>query len=152
MPSFVEAVKGVWKDFLNGGPQSLESAIEYRVGQIAVAAVNDARRWPKYAHSDVEAQADRLRAWLGNSVEWLKKQWGADASVDTVAASGGIEISVLDGRLIVRSNKDMELDVYRIDGTCRILCVKEGWNSFLLDSGFYILGGRKFFVKNNKEK
>lgn len=146
MPAFVEAVKGVWKEFLNGGPESLESAVEYRAGQIDVAAAADARRWPQYAHSDVGVQADRLLGWLRNSVNWLKKQWGADAAVDGVTASDVNEVVVVDGRLTVRSNKDMGLAVYGIDGTLRILSVREGWNSFVLAPGFYIVAGRKVII------
>lgn len=147
MPAFVEAVKGVWKTFLDGGVDMLYTTIENRAGEIAVAAVNDARRWPQYAHSDVAAQARRLKGWLENSVEWLKKQWGADAGVDAAAVSDGIEVSVVDGTLTVMSNKDMSLDVYGIDGTCRVLTVSEGWNRIELAPGFYIVAGRKFIIK-----
>lgn len=146
MQGFVDVVKNVWKSFLNGGEDSLDAAIEYRAGQISAAAICDARRWPSYAHSDVGIHASRLKTWLGNSVKWLKEQWGADASVDSVETDA-IEAVAVDGRLTVRSNKDMSLAVYSIDGTSLVLPIREGWNTFEFAPGFYFVKGQKFLIK-----
>ena len=128
MPQFVETVKDVWKGFINGGEATLDDALEYRAGQIAVAAVADARRWPKYAHSDVEAQTARLKTWLGNSAEWLKKQWGAEAG-------------------IVAMEADKTVVVYGIDGRRLMTNVKGEINALGLSPGIYIVDGRKVIIK-----
>ena len=146
MPAFVDAVKGVWKSFLNGGPERLCCSVENRVRQIAVAVVNDARRWPAYSHADIDVQASRLESWLENSVEWLKKQWGADAAVESVGADG-FYLMAYDGNLLVVSDRDIYLPVYTVDGQTRILPVKKGENSFDMPDGFYIAGGRKILIK-----
>ena len=128
MPRFVEAVKKVWSEFLNGGPSRIEEILGDSAGEIAAAAVNDARRWPQYAHKDVAAQASRLKSWLGNSVEWLKKQWGAETAVEALETEGTVTVYGIDGRRI-KSN------------------VKGGIDELGLSPGVYIVGGRKVMVR-----
>lgn len=145
LPSFVENVKSVWTSFLDGGPEMLMRSLEQQADRIAIAAVSDAKRWPQYAHSDISGEASQLEKWLENSVQWLKTQWGENASVGrTPADCLSIEIN---GRILeIMSSKDVTVTLYTLDGRKRLLQVHTGMNSFQLTPGFYIIEGKKIVI------
>lgn len=146
MPPFIDRVRQVWNSFLSGGPENLKSVIEADAGRIAAAAVCDARRWPKYAHSDVEYQASKLQDWLEGSIDWLKEKWGSGSSVDFIPSESDVEVRIDNGSLIIHSPDAGILSISRIDGTLITIRVYPGSNIVTLPSGFYILEGRKLLL------
>lgn len=146
MPGFVDTVISVWKSFLNSGPQRLETSISHYADKIAAAAICDGRRWPAYSHADVPTQSARLKAWLKNSIEWLKKQWGSESGVVSMKPES-LLIKVSGRELVVDSDRDMLLDIYGIDGIRRIFTIKEGRNTFEMTPGCYFIKGYKIFIR-----
>lgn len=145
MPSFVDAVKKVWKSFLSEGPDALEKSLQQRAGQIAAAAISDGKRWPQYSHSDIASQSAKLKSYLEGSIEWLKKQWGSEAGTEPVIADQ-CNIRVEGSRLIIESGSDHRIPLTRLDGTTIMLNLKPGTNIFNLPPGFYVVQGKKFLL------
>ncbi len=146
MPGFVESVKLSWKTFLTDGPILLAETLERSAGEIAAAAICDGRRWPAYSHADVAGQAAKLKTWLDGSIDWLRKQWGSEAGVDT-PESDGLHVRVEGRFLLIDAERNNTLDLYGIDGSILRLHVECGRNSFELAPGFYVLNGQKIYVR-----
>ncbi len=167
MPSFVEAVKQVWGEFLDEGPENLKVILDEYAGKIAAAAICDGRRWPKYSHADVTGEAERLQGWLEGSIEWLKTQWGSDAAVETIESTDpllSLSIRIEGHNLIIElptgfplpsdsfhlasthSPSICQIPLTSIDGTTRLLTLRPGTNTISLPSGFYIIAHRKLHI------
>lgn len=84
---FKEAVKKVWGEFLNNGPESLLSTLDNECGRINVAAVYDAKRWPQYGNRNMEEKRETVRNYLTKSIDWCKQQWGYTAAVADIEAA-----------------------------------------------------------------
>lgn len=84
-PAFLEEVKKVWGEFLAAnGPDRLVDEINSMRNRIAVAAIANENRWPEYGNGDIYKKASLITGYLGNTVNWLKQQWGDGAGVETV--------------------------------------------------------------------
>lgn len=146
MPRFVSTVKTVWADFLNEGPETLTEVLGTDADRIAAAAVNDARRWPQYSHSDVLAQAQKLQDWLEISIDWLKDQWGNEAGMTDVEFCATC-VKVTDGGVIVSVSCDSDIVVAMPDGRSQVYNVRTGDNRIDLAPGLYIVDGVKVAVR-----
>lgn len=161
MPSFVEAVKQVWKTFLRerpddsdsgtlkDGPEMLQTALDRYAGEIAAAAISDGRRWPQYSHADIAREAARLRSWLTGSIDWLKTQWGSDTGIGLIGSSEeGPQLSVrVDSHsLIIDTDIDSQIAITAVDGITRLLTVHPGANTFHLPSGIYFCNRLKIRI------
>ncbi len=161
MAGFVEEVKDVWLNFLPDGPVTLQEALATNADRIAVAAINDARRWPQYAHADISYQASLLQRYLNGSIAWLKQQWGEEAGVDEVTIPGnssddwnadgwstnGLHIRITGTTVSIRSDIDRTLPLTSLDGTVRLLRLAPGTTTLTLAPGFYILANRKILLR-----
>ncbi len=147
LPGFVEKVKEVWGQFLDGnGPETLATRLAAYAGEIEVAAQYDARRWPKYAHADISRQAEKLNGYLSGSIDWLIGQWGEGS--DVVGIINGVNLNVhVEGKtLVVEALTDTTEQLYGIDGTVMTLRLKAGTNRFNLRPGIYIIAGKKIRI------
>lgn len=143
MPKFVETVKDVWAEFLNSGPENVSVALRSTADEIAVAAIFDAERWPKYNHSDVAYRAARLEGYLDGSIAWLKEQWGNMAGVVPVKEENAIAVKADVGGVVITSIGDTTVTIAAVDGRCFTVKVSAGENRVELERGFYIVGGKK---------
>lgn len=146
LPGFVEEVKHSWTSFLdNNGPEFLTEAITDYTDRIAVAVINDARRWPRYSHADIAYQSSQLERYLSGSIDWLKEQWGDDTGVNSLAVSN-LSISIQGNVVTVTGQQNLNLPLTTIDGNTRLLNIQPGDNTFTLSPGLYILAGRKLLI------
>lgn len=145
MPSFVETVKEVWTDFLGHGFEPIYERLQQATDGIAVATLFDAKRWPSYAHTDVEAKSAALAGYFRGSADWLKQQWGAEASV-VVQEAETIRVEASGEGLAIWAPAACELAVYTIDGRRLMVGLVSGNNTISLDRGCYIVAGKKYFI------
>ncbi len=73
---FQERVAELWLDFATHQYPTLKEYILSLADEIAEAARHDAERWPQYANSNIEKDAQKLIANLSRSFVFLSKQWG----------------------------------------------------------------------------
>ena len=139
-------MKHSWASFLdNNGPEFLTEAITDNTDRIAVAVINDARRWPRYSHADIAYQSSQLERYLSGSIDWLKEQWGDDTGVNSLAVSN-LSISIQGNVVTVNGQQNLNLPLTTIDGNTRLLNIQPGDNIFTLSPGLYILAGRKLLI------
>ena len=146
IPGFVEEVKHSWVTFLNNnGPEFLSQALTDYTDRIAVAVINDARRWPRYSHADIAYQSSQLERYLSGSIDWLKEQWGDDTGVNSLTISN-LSISIQGNVVTVTGQQNLNLPITTIDGYTRLLNIQPGDNTITLSPGLYILAGRKLLI------
>ncbi|MDE5996817.1 MAG: CotH kinase family protein [Muribaculaceae bacterium] len=145
MQAFVDTVKKIWKNFLDGGPDRLMTALKEYADLIAAAAICDGRRWPKYSHADVARESERLQSWIDGSIEWLKTKWGSEAEVAT-AENNPLSFLVDGENLIIDSISPRKIILIHLDGTIRLLTLHQGINTFHLPAGVYLYGSYKFCI------
>ena len=146
IPGFVEEVKHSWVTFLNNnGPEFLSQDLTDYTDRIAVAVINDARRWPRYSHADIAYQSSQLERYLSGSIDWLKEQWGDDTGVNSLTISN-LSISIQGNVVTVTGQQNLNLPITTIDGYTRLLNIQPGDNTFTLSPGLYILAGRKLLI------
>lgn len=66
--------------------------------------------------------------------------------VVNVGTATGLKVFARDGRLVICSDSDCEVQAVKIDGTVQTLPVSEGYNYYELPKGFYIVHNTKVII------
>lgn len=144
-PKFQAAVKRVWADFLNNGPQTLSQFIATQSQNLAAAAAADHRRWPSYGQADEIAAAKAYAAMLDSRIAWLKTKWGAEpSSLDAITADApAYRLATEPGTMIFFASEAAVVTIADVSGRTFKLNIAPGTNRFSFAPGIYIVEGRK---------
>ncbi len=69
--------------------------------------------------------------------------------IDNISTSGALKIEVVNGNILISSDKDTMICIYGIDGTSKkTVSLKQGKTvQIVLPQGIYVIGGKKIIVK-----
>ena len=115
-PHFQERIREMWPYFYNNSSK-LYNFIDSISADIALAAKNDAIRWPQYVYetygTSVTEKCEGVKATLMNHIEWLNEQWGKSASIGDANNDG--EVTITDVVAIVNSILGNPIDGFNVE-------------------------------------
>ena len=134
-PAFQAKVKEIWAWWLGFGPQAVEEHAVAFAQKIQAAAACDLKRWPQYGNADILGKADAVIGMMARKTDWLKSQWGSEASVGSILPDGAY------GQPDGAYDPNAPVDVYTPQGTLVLRGATPDQIS-ALPAGLYILPGR----------
>ncbi|MCM1369689.1 MAG: CotH kinase family protein [Candidatus Amulumruptor caecigallinarius] len=84
-PAFVEEVKKVYKELMEGDYNTIYTFIDSFISQIKDAAAADLQRWPQYGNSGLSEKAENVKSMLRTEVKFLDNQWMGGSQPDPTA-------------------------------------------------------------------
>lgn len=96
-PDFQERIRDIWPSFYRDA-YKLDLFIDSLVSDIAVAADQDAKRWPQYVYetygTSTREKSVGVKRTLKDKIEWLNSQWGAEEEEETLVVPDKMQVDL----------------------------------------------------------
>lgn len=87
-PEFKQMVKTIWQQESENIYSGLNAFIDTFIGDITVAAANDAVRWPEYGTGDTQQRAQIVKDRLKYKRQFLNSKWNGSTQIVSVSDDG----------------------------------------------------------------
>lgn len=149
--AFQDIVKNLWINFLrNDDADKLTSDMATFANKIAVAAICDANRWPKYGNRNETSRAAAAYGLVNKKIDWLKTQWGVPAGIEDICINQPqINVTSNGNQLIISAQRDTYVPICTPSGICRSVKIRGGATQIVtgLPSGIYFVGNQKIILR-----